>query len=341
MSDSKFEPKEIDQAGRILANVPAEGEDDREWVDAFRYIGRWRAAHAGPLRAFRSNLQRRVGRRGIVAQRLKRMPTIISKLERLPWLKLSRMQDIGGCRAIVDTTDDAFLLAADYADSNIKHERTGYKNYVLEPRRSGYRGIHLVYAYHSESRPDWHGLKIEIQMRSQLQHQWATAVETVGTFSGNDLKSNMGDPNWLRFFALMSAVNAFRENEPPVPETPSEYRHVVEEIRGLDRHLGIIARLASIEFVTQHLIDELGMRNRWVVLVLNLDTPSIGGRAFGASEQVRAGAYYSEQELSARGDPSVQVLMVSVKSLEALRRAYPNYFADLTEFRKSTIEIIG
>ena len=146
----QFDPKEIDATGRVLANVPEVGEEDSEWFEAFELVSQWRALHAGPLRAFRNNLGRRVGRQGIVAQRLKRMPTIISKLERLPWLKLSRMQDTGGCRAIVPTVDDAFRIASDFAGSRIRHERLDYKNYIDDPRRSGYRGLHLVYAYESE-----------------------------------------------------------------------------------------------------------------------------------------------------------------------------------------------
>ena len=38
-----------------------------------------------------------------VAQRLKRMPTILSKLERQPTMDITRMQDIGGCRAVVQS----------------------------------------------------------------------------------------------------------------------------------------------------------------------------------------------------------------------------------------------
>ena len=340
MSDSKFEPKEIDQAGRILANEPAVGEDDREWVDAFRYIGRWRAAHAGPLSTFRNNLQRRVGRRGIVAQRLKRMPTIISKLERLPWLKLSRMQDIGGCRVIVPTADEAFWLATDYADSKIRHEWVGFKDYINDPRSSGYRGLHLVYGYHSERRPDWHGLKTEIQIRSQLQHQWATAVETVGTFTRNDLKSSIGDADWLRFFALMSAVIALKENAPPVPDTPADYATLVAEIRDIDDTLGIAVWLAKIELVAQLLSDISRFRNRWVIMTLDIIAESVEMVTFAETEKDRAGDFYADAELSTRRDPYTLVVMVSVRSLAALRRAYPNYFADLSEFTELVDEVL-
>lgn len=184
---NEFDPKEIDAAGRVLVNVPQEGEDDGDWLEAFDLVGRWRAIHAGPLRTFRTNLRRRVGQRDIVAQRLKRMPTIISKLERLPRLKLSNVQDIGGCRAIVPETTDAFQHATDLLDSRVRHRLTRYKDYIRSPRPSGYRGLHLVYSYNSEKVAHWHGLSTEIQIRTRLQHRWATAVEVVGFFTENDL----------------------------------------------------------------------------------------------------------------------------------------------------------
>ena len=337
----QFDPKELDAAGRVLANVPKEGEDDSEWVEAFELVSGWRAIHAGPLRTFRRNLGRRVGRRGIVAQRLKRMPTIISKLERLPWLKLSRMQDIGGCRAIMPTADDAFRMAGDLADSKIRHERLDYKNYIDNPRRSGYRGLHLVYGYASESKPELRGLKTELQVRSQLQHQWATAVETVGTFIGDELKSNQGDTTWLRFFALMSSVIAQRENSPIIPGTPNDPKSLVVEIKECSREAGILERLTTFESATHLVTDFPNFRDRLIVMHLDLRDNRVEGMAFREGETERATAMYAEEELSHRGDPNFAVVMVSAKSVQTLRRAYPNFFADLSVFRKLVRETIA
>ncbi len=62
-------------------------------------------------------------------------------------------------------------------------------DYIEHPKESGYHGIHLIYQYRSDKRTDNNSLKIEVQLRSQLQHAWATAVETVGTFVQQALKS--------------------------------------------------------------------------------------------------------------------------------------------------------
>ena len=246
------------------------------------------------------------------------------------------MQYIGGCRAIVGSADDALDLAADYVGSNIRHELITHKNYIDDPRVSGYRGLHLVYSYNSDRSVKWQGLKTELQIRSQYQHQWATAVETVGTFTRNELKSNLGNQAWLRFFALISSVIARLENTQPVPNTPSEPNDLLDEIRECDKSLGISERLAAFQSLTSELENLRGINSHWVGLELDLDALEVTAEAFrsnDAAEEQRANEWYSAKEKSHRNNPRVEVVMVSVRSIRELRRAYPNYFSDLTDFR--------
>lgn len=330
----QFTPEAIDQAGRILVRVPPIGEPEDEWLEAARLVNGWRASHSRPLNTFQVNLRRRVGDSGVVAQRLKRLPSITAKLVRLPRIRLSRMQDIGGCRAVVGEADDAFDLAGELVASRIRHELVRYSNYIARPRPSGYRSLHLVYAYNSERTTGWQGLNIEVQIRSELQHQWATAVETVGTFIGDDLKSNFGDPTWLRFFALMSTAIAQREGMPGVPDTPTNRGELVAEIKECDRILGVSERLAAFQDLTRRLQALRRISNHWVVLELNLESNRVTGHAFRANALADAMALYLDRELENRGNPRIEVVLVSASSLSALRRAYPNYFADLTKFRR-------
>jgi hypothetical protein len=67
-------------------------------------INNWRSSHSFPLQCLKMTLLRRakkVDPEAIVAQRLKRMSSIEAKLRRFPEMRLSQMQDIGGCRAVV------------------------------------------------------------------------------------------------------------------------------------------------------------------------------------------------------------------------------------------------
>lgn len=136
----------------------------------------------------------------LVAQRIKRLRSIESKLRRWEKMQLARMHDIGGCRAVMRTVDQVHRVVEIYDQSRMKSPNRGAQfvrkyDYIAHPKPDGYRGIHLVYRYRSSSRGKkiYNGLRIEIQLRTQLQHAWATAVEAVSMFTGQALKSNVGE----------------------------------------------------------------------------------------------------------------------------------------------------
>ncbi len=83
---------------------------------------------------------------------------------------------------------------------------------MMDPKEDGYRSYHLIYQYKGSLQTAcYNKLRIEVQLRTKLQHAWATAVEAVGIFTKQALKSNIGDKDWLRLFALMSSEIAFDE----------------------------------------------------------------------------------------------------------------------------------
>lgn len=63
--------------------------------------------------------------------------------------------------------------------SRFDHQYVGMDDYISTPKESGYRSLHLKYKNKNKYRPDYDGLQIEIQLRTKLQHIWATAVETM------------------------------------------------------------------------------------------------------------------------------------------------------------------
>jgi len=86
-----------------------------------------------------------VSHHALIAQRLKRLPSIAIKLKHNPAMKLSQMQDIGGCRAIMPSMKELRKLIAAYETSKSKNPRTGrpvqhdYDDYLLNPKPDGYR----------------------------------------------------------------------------------------------------------------------------------------------------------------------------------------------------------
>lgn len=54
-----------------------------------------------------------------------------------------------------------------------------------------------------------------------------------------------------------------------------------------------------------------------------------------------AQSQYEKAEKETENDPNMQVVLVAVDDLEALRKAYPNYYVDTTEFLHSVNRDVG
>jgi len=107
--------------------------------------------------------------------------SIIEKLLRQKSLKLSQMQDVEGCRVIVDS-----LIEQDALASRL---HAVFNEVAVYDRRAspsyGYRALHLV--------PRLMGERYEIQIRTRLQHAWAEVAERLAGRFGQALKYGGGD----------------------------------------------------------------------------------------------------------------------------------------------------
>src|SRR4051812_11379978 len=115
-----YSKNQINQAGILLASGCT---DVRQAEEAHKILNNWRSAHAYALNHFQLNMRKKVkdlteGRVPLVAQRLKRTPSIIKKLKLQKTMKLSTMQDIAGCRAVVRHKSDVIRLRWDYVQSS-------------------------------------------------------------------------------------------------------------------------------------------------------------------------------------------------------------------------------
>jgi hypothetical protein len=208
---------------------------------------------------------------------------------------------------------------------------------------SGYRGVHLVYRYYSDRSQDYNGLKVEMQIRTRLQHAWATAVETVSTFKQQALKSGLGDEQWLRFFALMGSFLALRERRPLVAGTPVDSDELVKELRSFVNDLDVIGALTNYRLLLDNV--PLGTFEGIPYFLLELD--SRDGRLrimpYSRREASAASTEYLASERQARFEfaEDRDAVLVSVDSMKALRAAYPNYFADTRRFVREVQRAVG
>jgi len=316
---------------------------------ALKVINNWRSSHSYPLHCIKMTLKtraKRVSRHAIVAQRIKRLPSIEAKLKRWRDMKLARMHDIGGCRAIMQTVQQVNKLVRIYEESRAKNPHRGPEfvrpyDYIAQPKDDGYRSIHLVYKYRSTStkKAAYNGLRIEIQLRTQLQHAWATAVETVSMFTGQALKSNVGDESWKRFFLLASTAIATREKQPPVPGAPEDSIILVEELRELYHTLQVDTVLSGWGAAAQQLTGAQGAHT--YLLVLDTTERSLNVTGFQEEDLPQASEAYLEAEKAALKKPQMQTVLVSVDTLAGLRRAYPNFFLDTAAFIDTVKQAIG
>lgn len=209
--EPKYTKSEINNAGKIIA-TPDVSTEDRE--EALKIMNNWRASHAYPLQVIASNLHIR-NKNDIVVQRLKRLESITGIIERFPDMNLYRMQDLGRCRVIVDSIDEVYQVLKRYKNSRIRHILNREYDYIHDPKESGYRSYHMIYQFQSDKKETYNrNMLIVIQIRTKLQHTWATAVEMMGIYTSNYLKSSQGDEDILRFFVLVSSVFAKIEGPP-------------------------------------------------------------------------------------------------------------------------------
>jgi ppGpp synthetase/RelA/SpoT-type nucleotidyltranferase len=220
-----------------------------ETVETFLIAHNWRSAHILPMTRVRRELSGKVGKyigSGITAARLKRMSSIRRKLRKEKF-SLYSIQDIAGCRAVVSTVDNVRNLVEHYTAGNTRHKVANNRDLIQNPRRGGYRSHHLIVEFRagSEALAPWNKLLVEMQIRTKLQHAWATAVEAVGLMRGENLKAGEGNTDLLRLFTLMSAEFCEEEGQPLVPDAPSNAKERKAELRELARRLRAVSPLES------------------------------------------------------------------------------------------------
>lgn len=301
-------------------------------------VNAWRSSHSYPLNLFQTELRRRarlICGDAIVAQRIKRLESIHQKLVDRPTMRMTQMQDIGGCRAVVGNVSRVNKLCEVYFRGNtarFAHHFHHEKNYIDCPKLDGYRSRHLVYQYGSRSGSPWDGLHIEIQIRTKLQHAWATAVESVGTFTRTALKSNRGDERWRRFFVLMSTAIAAIEKCPSVDRSAVDKALLCEEVRDLEAELGVLDGLVGYQTAIRVAQKEGDRLAGYYVLILKFDERVVEFAEFRKTESADALSFAADYEKSIAADQNVQVVLVAAGSVRALTRAYPNYFLDTAIF---------
>jgi hypothetical protein len=331
----EFSRGRVNDAGDLLAGTDPSPDQINL---ALAVLNNWRSSHSFPLNTIQMGLRGKaqsVYASALVVQRLKRTTSIVTKLRRFRGMKLARMQDIGGCRAVVRSVGEVRRVHDTYRRSRSQHKLVREDDYITTPKPSGYRGIHLVYRFGSPYSPDYNGLTIEVQLRSLLQHAWATAVETVGAILGQALKASEGESDWLEFFQLSSSAFALVEASPVVSGTPTVKRTLVRRLARLSRELGVREKLRAYRQALKFTEKGSARRSDYYLLLLEPEARTLNIFGYRREELAQAQEEYllREKQLPLfSASPEAQAVLVAAESLDALRRSYPNYFLDTQRF---------
>ena len=198
---------QIDKAGKILSD--SDREYDEITLELDYIFEQYRKEHLEPLTRFTLEIQQWMQSYGIqyyIAQRLKRRPQILRKLRRLS-VRLTQLQDIGGCRIIVEKNADVDNIIKFIKN---KIEKSEFANIIRETDYrelgrddTGYRAYHIILSVSD--------YKIELQIRSRIQHYWSESIERTSVIYGYRIKEKEGDQRVIEYFKFFS--NALNEIE--------------------------------------------------------------------------------------------------------------------------------
>lgn len=337
-----YSKKQVRKAGDAIRK----GCTEEQKTQAIKVIRNFRESHLYPLMLIKNHVNRmakKVSEDYILARRLKRLPTILDKLTR-PTLdgqqanaiSITRMQDIGGCRIIFDTVDEVYQCLEYLKKSRSVHKIIKIQDTMFELKQSGYRGVHVVFSCYENSNDDsnpWFKHKIELQLRTRLQHAWATCIETIDIFEQTQLKTRLDGSNEFReFFKLAAQLMAHQENDNYM--LGDEYSLALMKFITLEKQLGIVNKLYSYFLASKNMgYQGTGKNLQGQILIAigrNKDqqlTNSV--RYFAKNKNEEAVKEYGRLE----DDPLLDVVvLVSVKNLVDLKKAFPNYYADTELF---------
>ena len=317
---------QIDRAGRALALDKIEKVEDLIFEDIF---DAYRAAHLGPLSNTTLELQRwldEYGRSYYIAQRLKRKPQILRKLRRLS-VRLTQLQDIGGCRIIVENNKDVDDLIRFIERQALKLgsfrilRKTDYRDKGRDD--TGYRSVHLIIFREN--------FTLELQVRSKIQHYWSESIERTSVIYGHHLKEKEGDELVILYFKKLSDI--FYEIESG-RQPSSQEKIIIDRLRVDSQSIILKSDKHNVfnSYVNEDIIRTLTAvqknietLNNWIIVF------DWTGGIFRTWEEIgrdadTAIAAYVRYENQFKVEDNYEVVMIGASDISTVRQTHSHYF---------------
>jgi ppGpp synthetase/RelA/SpoT-type nucleotidyltranferase len=325
---AKLSKSRIDKAGLALAK--AKFHDEVDFIELEEVFDEYRKTHLQPLSETTLELQQLLSHYGAqyyIAQRLKRKPQIVRKLNRLS-VRLTQLQDIGGCRIIVQKNSDVdklykYLVDTVGSQNVFTIERTtDYRDVGRDD--TGYRALHVIL------RRD--GIHLELQIRSRIQHYWAESIERTSVIYGYHLKESEGSPQVIKYFKILSdiffEIEAGREPSIENKIKLDELRGVCEEIISKSPRHKIFDSFVD-EGIIKTLTEKEGKNpaglNNWI-LVFDWNAGAFVSWDIVSRNPNDAVESYIHYENNFPVEAGYEVVLVGSSEVATVRQTHSHYF---------------
>lgn len=119
---------------------------------------------------------------------------------------------------------------------------------------------------------------------------------------------------------------------PPSPGYENLTRkETFERVADSEAQLRVLEKLRGFTVAAEKIVTEKGQGSFYLV-VLDSVAKSVSIRPFGLTRLDEANAAYAEVEKRGQSGEPIEAVLVSAGPVEALKKAYPNYFLDTHEF---------
>lgn len=325
--------RKIDKIGDILK--------EKESLDAsdLNQLLEWRNSFSSTLDYYFSKLKVKIDKNDAIlfARRLKRIESIQIKLKRFSTMRLSTLQDIAGLRVILKNEIGLNKAYTNLRVQSGKHKIKKVDDYHNRPKKDGYRGIHLIYQTENS-------ILVEVQLRTELEHIWSTAVETYGELQQASFKTGEGDEKWKEFFKLLSSYFALKENSNPLEEhLKLSNKKILSNLKKYIRDLKVIEKLNAatnnVEVVlNKH--NKTGRMGRYALVELDIKNSKTTVEIFNKKDVDKAIQIYTEKELGYKENDSKNIVFVNIDDIENIKKSFPNYFLDTHKLLEILSKII-
>ena len=215
--------KQATAAGKMLKELSGQ-QNSEEYGKQILILDSWRHQHEEPAQIFFKKLVGIINKYpdSMATYRLKRKESILKKLYRSNGnFELGAMDDIAGCRVIVNSVSEVYEVYNEILNlkkaKEIDIKKT--KDYIKNPEESGYRSLHIIVKQTLTQEDIDRQYRIELQIRTKLQHYWSTAVEAMSEIDNVEYKDptliskgNIRIQSCLQFFKVISKLFACCEN---------------------------------------------------------------------------------------------------------------------------------